>query len=179
MSAQIETSLIVLLMGVAGTGKTTIGKLLAAEVGASFCDADDLHTPASIAKMRAGQPLDDGDRWPWLDRVRARIDEAVQSREALVVACSALKHSYRERLRSPESAAVQIVYLRGNKATITERVRLRQNHFMKVTLIDSQCEALEEPTSEDALILDISETPANMVSRIRSWLAETRRTPAA
>lgn len=164
-------------MGVAGTGKTTVGKLLALELGATFCDADDLHPAANIEKMTRGEPLDDADRWPWLDRVRARIDDALHRREGLVVACSALKQSYRQRLCG--DPRVLLVYLRGSKATILERLRARKNHFMPAALIDSQCETLEEPAAADALVVDISEAPPSLVARIRGRLREAQRSRVA
>lgn len=151
--------MIVVLMGVTGAGKTTVGRLLAARIGCEFIDADDYHPPENVAKMRAGLPLTDDDRWPWL----ARLNEALRGRAAAVVACSALKASYREALMRglPDP---RLVYLRGEKPVIAPRLAGRRGHYMNPALLDSQFATLEEPAS--AIVLDIDETPAAIVAEI-------------
>jgi carbohydrate kinase (thermoresistant glucokinase family) len=161
--------MIVILMGVSGTGKTTVGALLAKAIGASLCDADELHPADNIAKMARREPLTDDDRAPWLQRVKARIDAANRSKESLVVACSALKRSYRRLLRIDEGNP-RFVYLHGTQALISERMRARQGHFMQAALLDSQFEALEVPQSDEALAVDIAAPPAEIVAQIGQWL---------
>jgi carbohydrate kinase (thermoresistant glucokinase family) len=159
----------ILLMGVSGSGKTTVGRLLAERLGGRYLDADDLHAPEAVAKMRAGVPLDDDDRWPWLDRVAAAMRDHQGphgDQEPLVVGCSALKESYRRRLGRGNYA---LVYLRGNKALIAERMKRRRGHFMPPELLDSQFAALEEP--EDALTVDIDATPEAIVDRVVAGLS--------
>ncbi len=161
--------MVVILMGVSGTGKTTVGTLLAQTLGASFCDADELHPKANIAKMARGEPLSDQDRWPWLRRVRARIDEAIGHDEALVVACSALKGSYRHMLGA-DTGNVHLVWLKGTKDVIEARLASRRGHFMQGGLLGSQFAALEAPTPSEALRVDITASPEEIVSQICKWL---------
>jgi gluconokinase len=156
-------------MGVSGTGKTTVGKLLAQSLRASFCDADDLHPSANVDKMTHGEPLSDEDRWPWLQRVKARIDEAIGPGETRVVACSALKRSYRALL-SMGTNDLRLVFLKGTKEVLTGRLASRHGHFMQAILLDSQFAALEEPTLDEALIVDIKTSPEEIVAQIRKWL---------
>ena len=133
-------------MGVAGSGKSTVGEALAAAVGWRFVDADDHHAAASIAKMARGEPLDDGDRWPWLDRLRAIIDGALAGGGALVLACSALKASYRARLAGGDAGGrVRFVYLAGTPELLRARLAQRPGHFMKPGMLDSQLATLEVP----------------------------------
>ncbi len=161
--------MVVILMGVSGTGKTTVGKLLAQLLGASFCDADDLHPAANIAKMTQGEPLSDEDRWPWLRRVRTRIDEATGHDETLILACSALKRSYRQLLCA-DISNLRLVLLKGKKDVIEERLRSRPDHFMRATLLDSQLAALESPTPDEALIVDVAASTEEIIARICKWL---------
>ncbi len=146
-------------MGVSGSGKTTVGRLLAEAVGFEFIDADDLHPPENIKKMAAGEPLTDADRMPWLLTLR----EAIQTKEQVVLACSALKGSYRAILADGIDA--RFVYLRGDPELIRERLKGRPGHFMKADMADSQFEILEEP--EDAVPLDISNSAEDLISEIR------------
>jgi len=158
--------MIIIIMGVEGVGKTTVGRMLAASLQWHFAEGDDFHTPANIAKMSAGIPLNDADRAPWLAALRQAILDWIARRENVVLACSALKRCYRDLLRvGPE---VRFVYLRGSLALIKQRLDSRQGHFAKASLLPSQFEDLEEP--EDALICDASLTPAELVDKIRSSL---------
>jgi gluconokinase len=157
--------MIILLMGVAGSGKTTIGRQLAASLGWSFRDADDFHPPANIAKMAAGLPLTDEDRIPWLAAIRAHIDACLASGENAVVTCSALKASYRQIVVAAPPR-VRLVHLSGDFALIRQRLGRRQDHFMKETMLQSQFEALEPP--RDALTLDVARPPEKLVADIRA-----------
>jgi gluconokinase len=156
--------MIVVLMGVAGAGKTTVGRLLAAALGCEFVDADDFHPPENVAKMRAGRPLTDDDRWPWL----ACLNETLCERADAVVACSALKEDYRQALMNGLPDA-RLVYLRGTKALIAPRLAARGGHFMNPSLLDSQFAALEEP--RDAIVVDVAAGPEALVRAIRAGLA--------
>jgi gluconokinase len=161
--------MIVVVMGVAGAGKTTVGKLLADSVRAEFYDADDFHSPEAIAKMKAGIPLDDADRAPWLARLAAQIRGVDASGGSAVLACSALKKSYREELRA---AAIQggmtFIYLRIRPEVAAARLRARTEHYMHANLVESQFEALEEP--KDTIELDGELAPKVLVEKIRDAL---------
>jgi len=156
--------LIIILMGVSGSGKTTIGKLLAGNLGWDFYDGDDFHSPANIAKMSGGTALTDEDRQPWLQSLRELITRCIDREEPAVIACSALKKSYRIELRVNET--VRFVYLKGSFAQLEKRLNERQNHFMTSELLADQFATLEEP--EDALKIDVSRPPAEIVSSIRT-----------
>lgn len=165
---------ILLLMGVAGSGKTTTGQKLAKKLGWEFRDGDSFHPEANIAKMSAGQPLTDADRWPWLDAIGAWMDMHRRKKSPAIVTCSALKRVYRQRLTHmrPE---VRLVYLKGSKELIAERMARRRNHFMPPSLLDSQFATLEEPRSvERPLIIDIVMPPSRVIQRI---IAATRVVP--
>ncbi|MGA3007187.1 MAG: gluconokinase, GntK/IdnK-type [Opitutaceae bacterium] len=164
---ELRPSLVVLVTGVAGSGKTTVGSKLAAELGWGFRDADEFHPPANIAKMSAGLPLTDDDRAPWLAAIRAHIDACLARGENAVVTCSALKESYRQ-IVVPDPARVRLVYLSGDFALILQRLGQRQGHFMKENLLRSQFEALEPP--RDALTLNIAQSPEKLVADIRAAL---------
>ena len=153
-------------MGVVGSGKTTIGQLLAQQLGWEFADADDFHPAANIEKIRHGIPLTDEDREPWLDRLRKSILDWIADGRNVVLACSALKRSYRQKLDAgPE---VKFVYLEGSAALIAERLRLRHGHFAGEQILASQFADLEEP--EGALNVEIAATPAQIVDKIRQAL---------
>lgn len=158
--------MIVVLMGVAGSGKTTIGRALAAELGWQFYDADDLHPRANVEQMRRGVPLTDAERRPWLAALRALIAACLERDENAVLACSALKASYRAYLLLDER--VQLFYLKGDYALIAERLRQRRGHFMRPQMLASQLSALEEPAQ--AAQLDISSAPDEIVRTIRGRL---------
>ena len=155
--------MVVILMGVAGSGKTTVGHLLAAALRGKFYDGDDFHPAANVAKMAAGHPLDDTDRAPWLDAIRALIYRCLREDETAVIACSALKASYRARLRS-DPARVHLVYLRGTPQLLAERLHDRRDHFLPPSLLASQLATLEVPT--DAIAVDIGSPPAAIVAAI-------------
>ncbi len=139
--------LAVVVMGVSGSGKTTVGKRLAKALGVAFVDGDDLHSPEARAKMSSGQPLDDADRWPWLDRIAAALADSRAPR-GRVVACSALRRAYRDRLRAGAGEEMRIVYLEANPRLMRERVASRRGHYMPASLVDSQFAALEPPVGE-------------------------------
>jgi gluconokinase len=155
---------LLLLMGVSGSGKSTVGALLAGKLNWPYADADSFHSAANVAKMAAGHPLNDDDRLPWLQSIRAWIDERVTKGEPGVVSCSCLKRKYRDVLRGP---AVICVYLRGTRAQIEQRLVARQGHFFKPGMLDSQFAALQEPSAdENAITVDIGGTPAEIVDAI-------------
>jgi gluconokinase len=160
----------VIVMGVAGSGKTTVGTALAAALGWRFVDADDLHAPESIAKMTRGEALSDADRWPWLDRLRAIIDGALAGDGKLVLACSALKASYRSRLAGGDAAPrVRFAYLAGTPELFRARLAGRAGHFMKPAMLDSQFAALEPPA--DAITVDAARPVAEIVAHLRTAIA--------
>lgn len=138
-------------MGVSGSGKTEIGQRLAAALSGEFYDADAFHPPANIAKMSAGQPLNDEDRWPWLQRLRDEIIDSCPLGVIRVLACSALKRRYRDFLRATRPAIIQLVYLEGDYDTIYARMAARQ-HFMRESMLRSQFEALEAPLPDEHVI---------------------------
>jgi gluconokinase len=151
--------MIVLVMGVAGVGKTTIGEPLARALGWRFLDADDYHPPENVAKMKAGIPLQDADRWPWLGRLNRELKDL----ENAVLACSALKQSYRERLAQgiPDFT---VVYLHGNAALIRARLEARQHRYMPAALLDSQLATLEPPAR--AIAIDVAAPLEDCLSAI-------------
>ncbi|HWR87086.1 MAG TPA: gluconokinase [Acidiferrobacterales bacterium] len=155
--------MIVVLMGVSGCGKTTIGQILSEKLGWPLFDADEFHCAASIDKMRNGIPLEDADRWPWLDRMNAMLREREARGESVLLACSALKQAYRDRL-SKGTAEIRWIYLKGQFELIRERLEARKGHYMKAGLLESQFAALEEP--ENALSVDIDESPNSIADSI-------------
>ena len=158
-------------MGVAGAGKTTIGKELAAALHAEFLDADSLHSPANIAKMSAGISLNDADRAPWLAAVHDRILQAASGQKGLVVACSALKQKYRDLLGS--GVEIIWVYLKASRNLIQTRLAKRKHHFMKANLLASQFRDLEVP--RDAIVVDAELQPAAAVRQIMEALPSRMR----
>jgi gluconokinase len=161
---------IVIVFGVSSAGKTTIGKLLAKRLGWRFLEADDFHPRGNIEKMRDGLPLTDEDRWPWLKRLREQIMRSLAANENAVLACSALKRKYRERLRVSDN--VKFVFLRGNYALIENQLGRRRGHFMNPDLLRSQFADLEEPESdEDALTIELGRTPEELVEEIKARLS--------
>ena len=151
--------MIVLVMGVSGVGKTTIGELLAGRLGWAFIDADDYHPPENVAKMAAGVALEDADRWPWLDALNRRLRE---ERDA-IVACSALKESYRRRLLAGIAEA-RVVYLHGDKALIAARIAARKHRYMPASLLESQFATLEPPAA--GIAVNVSAEPQGCAAAI-------------
>ena len=158
--------MVILLMGVTGVGKTTVGQALAGQLRWRFADADNYHSAANIAKMRAGIALDDADRAPWLRSLHHAIVEWLSRSENVVLACSALKNSYRELL--VVDRRVRLVYLRGTFEMISRRLGHRMGHYMNPTLLHSQFSTLEEPP--DGLVVDANQTVPKIVADIRSTL---------
>jgi len=152
-----------LLMGVSGSGKSTIGRALAERLACPFFDGDDFHPLENVTKMSSGEPLTDDDRWPWLDRLARLISEQLSKEEMAVIACSALKKSYRVRLREKNDALV-FIYLRGSFVSIWERLRQRENHYMKPELLRSQFDILEEPDEGETLLVDIRDDTDKIIS---------------
>src|SRR5258705_1590101 len=136
-------------MGVAGSGKTTVGAKLAHALGVEFIDGDDLHPPANVQRMAAGIPLTDADREPWLLAIATRLREAKRARRGLVVACSALKRRYRDLLRSKGAADTRFVNLAGDKPVLAERLSSRRGHYMPAMLLHSQVAAINEPVAAE------------------------------
>jgi gluconokinase len=159
--------MVVIVMGVTGAGKTTIGRMLAEQSGWVFADADDFHPPANVEKMRRGIPLNDDDRKPWLECLRKAITDWIAERRNVVLACSALKRSYRQELEvGPE---VRFVYLKGSSNLISDRLRSRHGHFAGEQILAGQFADLEEP--DTALTIEIASTPQQIVTQIRKKLA--------
>jgi gluconokinase len=159
--------MVILIMGVSGSGKTSIGTLLATTLGWQFEDADNFHSAVNIEKMRHGIPLTDADRLPWLEAIQGAIQDWLGSGTNTVLACSALKATYRQYLLQ-ESAPVRLVYLKGSPHLIRERLNQRQGHYMKADLLQSQFETLEEP--EDAFTVSIDQAPPAIVQQIITGL---------
>lgn len=159
---------LLVLMGVSGSGKTTVGEVLAAELGIPFADADDMHSESNVRKMAAGQPLTDEDRSPWLRRVGQELRNARES--GLVVACSALKRQYRDMILSVEPAA-KFVLMDGPKELFIERLSMREGHFMPASLLDSQLDTLERLTADEpGVVVTVDGDPADVAHRIVSSL---------
>ncbi len=156
---------VLVVMGVSGSGKTTVAALLAGRLGWDFEDGDDFHPPANVAKMHGGTPLTDDDRWPWLGAIAAWIDATRTAGQHGVVACSALRQAYREVLITGPD--VRLVYLKGSRELIGQRQAARHNHFMPAKLIDSQFATLEEPgPDERPLVTSVEPRPAQIVDDI-------------
>ena len=163
--------MIVILMGVAGSGKTTVGTLLAQKLGWRFIEADDFHSTQEIQHMLAGQPLSDAERQPWLAQLRRVLADCVARKESAVLACSALRESYRRQLTVDEDA-VRFVYLKGDPALIRQRLRSRSGHFAKENLLASQYATLEEPDDSLTVTVDFNadDQPERLVQRISDAL---------
>jgi gluconokinase len=154
-------------MGPAGSGKTTVGELLAAQLGWEFSDGDNFHSPANIEKMSRGIPLTDADRLPWLNSIRDAISQWLAQHKNVIVACSALKRTYRERLLvSPD---LKLVYLKGSYQLLRQRLHARKGHYATEQILTSQFADLEEPA--DAFVVDVAYTPEEIVAQIRAHLS--------
>lgn len=160
-------------MGVSGCGKSTLGALLARELDCPFLEGDDFHDAQAVAKMRSGLPLDDDDRWPWLDRLGAAAGEALSSGGQVVAACSALRRPYRERLRAAIAAPTRFVLLDAGYDELLRRLMQRAGHYMPASLLDSQLATLERPEADEAVFtLDAALPPDRLCQLARGWLDE-------
>ncbi|HVC12281.1 MAG TPA: gluconokinase [Burkholderiales bacterium] len=159
--------MIIVVMGVSGSGKSTVGRLLAERIDCRFLDADDYHPPANVAKMAAGGALEDSDRWPWLARLNAELRAAEARGESAVLACSALKRAYRERLAAG-LARCEWVFLDGSAELIRGRVARRRHRYMPASLLESQFAALERP--QGAVVIDVAAPPQACVEAILAGL---------
>lgn len=162
------SGMIVLVMGVSGSGKSTIGRALADALGADFLEADAFHSGANVAKMKSGVPLEDSDRWPWLAAIGAALDQAVMNGKPVVLACSALKQAYRDRLLKDGGRRGYTVFLRGDSALIAARMSGRSGHYMPPALLPSQLATLEPP--QDAIVVDIAMAPEVILREILAAL---------
>ena len=152
----------IVIMGVSGCGKSSVGEGLAARLGIAYRDGDDLHPAANVEKMRAGIPLTDADRWPWLDAVAA-----VLVREApVIIGCSALRRAYRDRIRAGAGGAVRFVHLSGSREVIAARMAARKGHYMPVALLDSQFATLEPPGPDEALTVSIDQPLSRLIDSL-------------
>lgn len=155
------------IMGVSGCGKSSVGEGISARLGIPYRDGDDLHPEANVAKMRDGVPLSDADRWPWLDRVA----QVLANDAPVIVGCSALKRAYRDRIRASAQGQVTFVHLTGSRDLIAERMVERKGHYMPLALLDSQFAALEPPGPEEAIAVSIDQTLARIVAVILQKVA--------
>jgi gluconokinase len=161
--------MIIVIFGVSGAGKTTVGKMLAEQLGWRFPEADDFHPAANIEKLRNGHPLTDEDRWPWLDCLRKQIERSLSAGENAVLACSALKRAYRDRLRVDDE--MKFVFLCGDYVLVEKQLRSRRGHFMNAVLLQSQFDDLEEPQpDENELTIQLGRTPQQIVEEIKTNL---------
>jgi gluconokinase len=168
---------ILVVMGVSGSGKTTVAVMLAEALAVNFLEGDDLHPRSNVEKMKSGTPLNDEDRWPWLKAIAQRIDEWRARGEGGVVTCSALKRAYRDILIG-ERPNVRLVYLKGSHQLIHDRMAARRGHFMPVGLLDNQFTVLQQPgPDERPIVVDIGGTPAGIVAEIIRQLGVAPRAP--
>jgi gluconokinase len=175
-----STGLAIIAMGVSGSGKSTLGALLASRLDCPFLEGDDFHDARAVAKMSAGRPLDDDDRWPWLDRLGLAVGEALASGGCVVAACSALRRSYRERLRGAIPAPTRFVLLDASHDELLRRLALRSGHYMPTSLLDSQLATLERPGADEAVFtLDAAAPPERLCDITSAWLNDPRQTGGA
>ncbi|MEN9410990.1 MAG: hypothetical protein RL216_2964 [Pseudomonadota bacterium] len=156
----------IVIMGVSGCGKSTVGAALAKALTIPYRDGDDLHPAANVEKMRAGIPLTDDDRWPWLDHVAATLRDAAP----VIIGCSALRRAYRDRIRAGAGGPVQFVHLTGSRAVIAARMAARKGHYMPPTLLDSQFATLEPPGPDEAIRMDVDQSLTRLISQILAVL---------
>ena len=173
MNATSAAAARVVVMGVSGCGKSTVGRGLADQLGWRYIEGDELHPPENVARMAAGTPLTDADRQGWLERIAAELSAASSQGAGLVVTCSALKRRYRDLLRAADPA-LRIVHLHGSRELLETRMSARQCHYMPASLLQSQLEALEPPGSDEgALALSIDEASEQLTHRARRWLTQS------
>lgn len=153
----------IVVMGVSGCGKTSVGEGLAAALGVTFIEGDSLHPPANIEKMSKGVPLTDDDRWPWLDAVGKRMADTLARGESVVVSCSALKKAYRDRLRAAAGGTLFFVFLKGSREILMQRMATRRGHFMPASLLDSQLATLEDPSGEPGVVTVDIDAPVEAI----------------
>ncbi len=164
----------VVVMGVCGTGKTTVGEGVAHRFGCLFLEGDSFHPKENVEKMRAGLPLDDDDRWPWLEKLGRTIGDQVREGQKVVAACSALKRIYRDRLRHYAGRDILFIMLDGDSALIEKRMAARKGHYMPPTLLESQLAILERPgRDETSISLDVADTPQRLIDDAISAMSET------
>ena len=167
---EFRTVTVAVVMGVSGSGKTTIAQGLAKAEGWTLLEGDSFHSPENVAKMAAGTPLTDEDRWPWIRAIAAAIDAYRARGESAVVACSALRRAYRDILIG-DRKDVRLIYLKGSRALIGERMQAREGHFMPAALLDSQFRTLEEPgPDENPITVTIDRAPGEIIQEIRERL---------
>lgn len=167
-----STTHAIVVMGVSGSGKSTLGSLLSRKFCCPFIEADDFHDPINVEKMRSGIPLTDDDRWPWLDRLGKALRDGLETNAAIVATCSALKIEYRHRLESATGTTIKFVMLEVDQHELLRRVSSRKDHYMPASLLKSQLQTLERPTSdEEALILDATRPPADLANEVEIWLS--------
>jgi gluconokinase len=164
------TNLVLVVMGVTSSGKTTVAKTLAERRGWAFQEGDSLHPEANVAKMATGTPLTDEDRWPWLDRVAAWIDEKRRAGQSGVITCSMLKRAYRDKVVGGKDD-VRVMFLKGDKQVIADRMAKRKGHYMPTSLLDSQIDTLEPPTPDERpLVVDIEGSIDQMIAQAERLL---------
>ncbi len=169
--------MIVIVMGVCGTGKTTVGRLIAERMGARFEEGDTFHPKANVEKMSRGEPLEDSDRWPWLESMSDSIDAWQRAGEDVVLACSALKERYREILLG-DRPDMRLVHLFGTQDLISERMAQRRHHFMPASLVPSQFAALEPPQpAEHVIAAEVTRPPEAIAADVTAWIGEGSRHP--
>ena len=161
----------IVVMGVSGTGKSTLGVRLAQMLHAPFLEGDTYHSAASVAKMEAGLPLTDDDRRPWLDRLGAALGDAARAQGAAVATCSALRRCYRERLAAAAGVPLSFAFLDTDRDEIARRMRARSGHYMPASLLDSQLATLERPGADEPVLrLDAGRSPERLCEDVRAWL---------
>lgn len=163
--------LAIVVMGVSGSGKSTLGTMLAGAIGCPFFEGDDFHAAESISRMRAGMPLTDADRWPWLERLGLAIGASLAGSGIAVASCSALKRSYRDRLRATIPVPVAFVLLDGQEEELRRRMAARGDHYMPASLLDSQLASLERPRPDEAALILDARLPTDLLcARVAEWL---------
>ncbi len=167
--SDLNPSFAVIVMGVCGTGKSTIGIRVADELGCVYADTDDYHPESNVAKMRAGIALTDEDRGPWLDRLRDLVEDRLANGQGIVLACSALREIYRERLQ-PAQGSLRWIFLQGDRELLAERMNARTDHYMPPTLLDSQLATLEVPAPTQALWCNVADSPDLIVQQALEYL---------